>query len=235
MKTLTRLVALVLVAGSSILLVAPASAGNSTNGTATYTVTFVPTWNPATHPLEYPITHARGGFLTPMIGATHGPDYRIFQPGEKPTPGLEMLSEMGKHSPLDDEINRAIADGRAGSLIELSEGSDGPVHTAVTHSFSVDEDHPMVSLVGMIAPSPDWFYGVSAVRLSKGGRWLPQVTVDAFAWDSGGDSGTTYMAADADLMPKELTRSARTAHFTSNGKQVPVGQFVFKLVPSVEN
>lgn len=231
MKILGRMIVLGLVAATPLLL---AAAVPTPEGPVTYSVTFVPTWNPATHPLEYPITHAKGGLLTPMIGATHGSRYRIFEAGKRPTPGLEALSEMGKHDPLDAEIREAIARGGAGSLIELTEGAPGPVHAPVTYSFEVDSRHPLVSLVGMIAPSPDWFYGVSGVPLQKRGRWMPEVTVDAFAWDSGGDAGKTYLDEDRDIPSKEPTRSAMTAHFRRNGKPVPVGKFVFKMVPSLD-
>ena len=53
----------------------------------------------------------------------------------------------------------------------------------------------------------------------------------AYAWDSGGDGGTTYLAADDDLEPKRPTRRADTVHFMRDGQSCPVGRFVFKLVP----
>lgn len=213
------------------LLGSVAGADMESQGGAEYTVTFVPTWNPATHPADYPVSHARGGLLTPMIGATHPEGFAIFAPGEKPSAGLENLSETGSQEPLDAEIEDAVASGAAGSLIRLSMGSDGPVHAPVSHTFRIDESAPLVSLVGMIAPSPDWFYGVSGVRLYDKGRWLNQVTVDVFAWDSGGDAGTTYMAPDMDLERKQPTTYVETAHFKQSGELVPVGVFVFSRVP----
>jgi len=202
-----------------------------TGSMATYEVVFVPSWNPATHPDEYPITHAKKGLLTPMIGATHSAEYRLFAAGRKPTPGLERLSEMGKHEPLDTEIEAAVASGKAGSIIEVSEGSEGPVHAPVSFSFDIDPRYPTVSLVGMIAPSPDWFYGVSTTLMSDG-RWVPSLIVPAYAWDSGGDAGSRYMAEDADLEPKQNTRLSDASVFVQHGKRIPVGVFVFKLVPS---
>lgn len=210
------------------------AAGHTADETAKYTVTFVPTWNPTTHPLEYPITHAKHGLLVPPIGATHGPEYALFAAGKKPTPGLERLSEMGKHDPLDAEIKQAIADGKAGSLIELTEGSEGPVHVPLSHSFDVQKQYPRVSIVGMIAPSPDWFYGVGNVGLLQEGKWVSAVTVEARVWDSGGDAGTTYMAEDVDLTPKQPTQLVDTPHFRHHGKEMPVGVFVFKRIPTAE-
>jgi len=200
--------------------------------TATYSVAFVPSWNPASHALEYPITHGKQGLVTPIIGATHANAYRLFEPGTQPTAGLEKLTETGMHSPLDAETKAAIVARTAGALIEFTEGSPGPVHAPVQMTFDIDHRRPQVSLVGMIAPSPDWFYGVSSVELLKDSRWVPSLVVTAYAWDSGGDAGTTYMAEDMDLEPKAKTRRADTDLFVRNGEKNPVGVFIFKRVPS---
>lgn len=210
-------------------------AGHGKAGTATYEVTFIPTWNPETHPVDYPLTHAKKGLLTPMVGATHGTKYEVVREGAMPTPGLEMLSEMGKQDGLAMEIEDAISAGLAGSLIRAEMGSPGPVHPAVSLQFDIDEAFPLVSLVGMIAPSPDWFYGVVDVDLGSKGEWLPQVTVTAYAWDSGGDAGMTYMAADQDLNPKEATRLSDAGNFLHDGARVPVGTFVFTRLPKTRS
>ncbi len=200
---------------------------------ATYRVVFVPSWNPTNHPTDYPFSHAKQGLLTPVIGATHGKDFKLFAAGMKPTPGLERLSEMGKHDPLDAEIRKSIQSGKASTLIEFADASPGPVHPPVSHTFHIEASQSMVSLAGMIAPSPDWFYGVSAVELRAGGKWAASMTVDAFAWDSGGDTGTTYMSEDADTMAKQATRLLDNDVFTRNGHRVPVGVFIFTRVPSM--
>lgn len=234
---MSRIIPITLFAASfaAAVLAGPPSEEKSTDPTladATYTVVFVPGWNPESHPDSYPITHAKKGLLTPMIGATHDDDYRLFTEGRKPSPGLEMLSEMGKHNPLDDEIRTAISAGNVGSLIELSKGSAGPVHAPVSYSFAVTEQFSNVSLVGMIAPSPDWFYGVSAVKLFNDGAWVPSIVVEAYAWDSGGDAGTTYLADDRDLESKQTTRPSDASYFAPNGNKAPVGYFIFKRIPS---
>jgi hypothetical protein len=205
-----------------------------TAGSVRYEVEFVPIWNPATNPVEYPITHGKHGLLTPAIGATHGANYRIFTPGTLPTVGLEMLSERGKQTPLDSEIEAAIDEGNAGSVVRFTDGSPGPVHGSIKTTFEATASSPLVSIVGMIAPSPDWFYGVSSVRLLQGKRWVRSIVVEAYAWDSGGDGGSTYMAEDDDLNPKQATRQAMTSHFAPGGRAGPVGYFVFKQIPPAQ-
>lgn len=194
--------------------------------TAQYSVTFTRLWTDKTHPFEYPEAGVlTGPHFSGLIGATHGNDYAIFKEGTLPTPGLEKLSEEGKHSPLDQEIKDAIAAGKAGALFET-----GPIRDASkteTVSFAVSSKYPMVSAVAMIAPSPDWFAGVANVNLMEGGQWVSSKTVDLAAYDSGGDDGTTYKAPDKDNNPKKPTTTASAPHFVVNGSRPPVGRLTF--------
>jgi hypothetical protein len=169
-----------------------------------------------------------GPHFSGLIGASHGDGYAIFKEGMPPTPGLERLSEEGKHSPLDNEIRAAIKAGKAGALFET-----GPIRDAAkteTTKVRVTDKFPMVSAVAMIAPSPDWFAGVANVNLKEGGKWVGTKTVQLDPWDSGGDDGTTYKAPDKDTNPKKKTMKATTRHFVMNETKPPVGTLTFTLV-----
>jgi hypothetical protein len=194
--------------------------------TAQYSVTFTRLWTDKTHPFEYPEAGVlTGPHFSGLIGATHGDGYSIFKEGTPPTPGLEKLSEEGKHSPLDQEIKDAITAGKAGALFET-----GPIRDAAkteTVTFTVSSQFPMVSAVAMIAPSPDWFAGAANVNLMEGGQWVSSKSVDLSAYDSGGDDGTTYKAADKDNNPKKPTTTASAPHFVVNGSRPPGGRLVF--------
>ena len=228
---LTKLITATALMFSTALTATAASTPQDMGYQATYEVTFIPSWNPATHPMDYPLSHAKHGLLTPIIGATHNQAYTLFAKGQKPTPGLERLSEMGMHAPLDQEIQNAKRAGSVGALVRFEQPSPGPVHPTVRAMFQIDEAHPMVSLVGMIAPSPDWFYGVGSVSLRDGSAWVASRSVTVYAWDSGGDAGASYMAEDSDLASKEATKPLTHANFKHGGVRVPVGTFVFKRVP----
>ena len=194
--------------------------------TAQYSVTFTRLWTDKTHPFEYPEAGVlTGPHFSGLIGATHGDAYAIFKEGTLPTPGLEKLSEEGKHSPLDQEIKDAIAAGKAGALFETGPIRDASKTEMVT--FTVSSQFPMVSAVAMIAPSPDWFAGAANVNLMEGGQWVSTKTVDLSAYDSGGDDGTTYKASDMDNNPKKPTTMASDPHFVVNGNRPPVGRLVF--------
>jgi hypothetical protein len=195
-------------------------------GPAEYTVVVRSTWTRDNHPIEYPPASPNSGpHFSGVIGAAHNASYSIFAEGTPPTPGLERLSEQGKHDPLDAEINAATAAGTAGPLF-----STGPLRDfadSLVGTVQVDPAHPMVSFVMMVAPSPDWFTGGSSVSLLENGAWVGSKTVDLHAYDSGGDDGTTYKAPDKDTSPKKLTSKAATPHFVVNGVTVPVGSVTF--------
>jgi hypothetical protein len=165
-----------------------------------------------------------GPHFSGVIGASHNGQYALFANGQRPTPGLERLSEEGKHSPLDQEIKAAIAAGRAGALFET-----GPIKDfgeAARGTVRVTLSNPQVSAVAMIAPSPDWFAGVSNVSLVEGGRYVAEKTVELYAWDAGGDAGATYEAADQDLGAKQAAMLASSKHFGDK----PVARITFRRI-----
>ena len=200
----------------------PAAAPMPLAGPAKYRVEVTPLWTKDGFPLEYPAAKAH---FSGLIGTAHDSDYRIVRDGQPPSAGLERLSEMGKHDPLDAEINAAIA---AGDALALT--TSGPLKDftkTATAEVMVDDAHQWVTLVAMIAPSPDWFAAVVDVNLLENGAWVASKTVDAMAWDSGGDDGATYLAADKDTNPKKPTAANTSPHFLKDGKPMPVARVTF--------
>ena len=185
-------------------------------GPAEYTVIVKSLWTKANFPLDYPDDAHFSG----LIGASHNARYSIFAIGRKPTRGLERLSEEGKHSPLNDEIQTAIDAGNALMLFEtggLKNWQDSMVTTV-----QVDPAHPLISVVNMIAPSPDWFTGSANVNMLENGGWVKRRTLTLSAYDSGGDDGTSYKSPDRDTNPKKATTRNTNRHFLPHGKARPV-------------
>lgn len=193
-----------------------ARAGAAPKTGAVYRVIVKSTWTPATHPFEYP----NGAHFSGLIGASHNARYSIFAIGRRPTPGLERLSEEGKHSPLNDEIRAAI---NAGNALEMFEtGGLKNFKDSMVTTVHVDPTHHLISVVNMVAPSPDWFTGASSVDLVENGAWVASRTLRLPAYDAGGDDGKTYNAPDRDTNPKKPTTRAATRHFVRHGQPVPV-------------
>ncbi|HXM39282.1 MAG TPA: spondin domain-containing protein [Gemmatimonadales bacterium] len=193
-------------------------------GPAEYRIVVKSTWTPRTHPFEYP----SGAHFSGLIGASHNAKYTLFAVGRRPTPGLERLSEEGKHSPLDEEIDAAIS---AGNALEIfTTGSLKNFKDSLVTTVHVDRAHPMISVVNMIAPSPDWFTGAANVNLAENGGWVRSKTLTLPAYDSGGDDGKTYKAPDRNTNPKKPTTRAATRHFVVKGKVKPVATLVITRI-----
>jgi len=222
MKSVNRIT---LVAAAIATTFGAASMPASAETAADYEITVTGLWTADRFPLEYP----KAGLLTGphfsgVIGASHNGEFTLFRAGTQPTPGLEKLSEEGKHSPLDGEIKAAIVAGKAGALFESDPIKD--FGNSVTSRVHVTPAFPEVSAVAMIAPSPDWFAGVAGVSLMEGGAFISEKTVELYAYDSGGDAGATYTAADHDANPKQATTAASARHF--GGK--PVARITFRKI-----
>ena len=80
-------------------------------------------------------------------------------------------------------------------------GAFNPWKNEIT--VEADADHSYLGLITMIAPSPDWFTGASAIELydAAAGKWKDTIAYDARAYDAGTDSGATFTAADAPENP----------------------------------
>lgn len=185
---------------------------------ATYRVTFQATWSAGTHPTSFPPNPHFSG----LIGATHDGAAVFWEPGGLATTGIKNMAETGSKTALTAEVNAAIQAGSAARV--LSGGGINPAPGAANLSFEVDADHPLVTLVSMIAPSPDWFVGVHGLDLRPGGEWVESVTVDLFAYDAGTDSGPIYTSANQVTTPAATIGRITTAPFDN---QTALGTFTF--------
>jgi hypothetical protein len=165
--------------------------------TAHYTVTFVATWSAQTHPANFPSSAHFSG----LIGGTHNGSVSFWAPGQLATPGIEKMAEEGDKLTLQGEVQAAINAATAGEVI--SGGGISPSPGSVTQSFTIDLAHPLVTVVSMVAPTPDWFVGVHGLTLFENGDWVNQKSVVLLPYDSGTDDGTTYLSANLEASPHQ--------------------------------
>ncbi len=171
--------------------------------TARYRVTFNATWSATTHPTDFP----SGAHFSPLIGAVHNESVSFWADSAIASPGIEQMAETGGTGLLTREIRAAIPD-NALSVIN-GRGIGSPASTT-TSEIVVTLDHPLITLVTMIAPSPDWFVGVAGQSLqNEFGQWMDELTVVLYPYDSGTDDGSSYRSSNADSSPKQPIRSLR--------------------------
>ena len=160
------------------------------NETAVYHIIFDATWDPTGVPFPH---------FSPLVGATHNENTAFWQVGSLVSDGTEVMAETGGTSTLKSEI---AADPNADVTI-MGSGIGSPGSTTV-FSVTVDVDYPLLTLVTMIAPSPDWFVGVSDLSLVDGdGDWRDEVVVELRPYDAGTDSGQTFTSPNEDTVPPE--------------------------------
>ena len=160
-----------------------------------YEVEFVAEWSAANHPTSFP----PNPHFSPLIGATHTDVVSLWAPGGIATNGIEVMAETGSPAPLRNEVNAYIAVDLADQFINLGPIALSPDSRSGT--IEVDRAFPMLSLVTMIAPSPDWFVGIHDLDLRAGGVWLDEVVIDLEPYDSGTDAGVDYVSGNSDITP----------------------------------
>jgi hypothetical protein len=190
----------------------------SAEAQATYTARFDSTWSEETHPLYFPSTAHFSG----LIGGTHNGEVEFWREGELASTGIKDMSERGRKSPLDAEVQAAIAAGNAGQVISGPGIGLSPGTASV--SFTATREFPLVTLVSMIAPSPDWFVGVSGLSLFRDGRWVEELVVELQPYDAGTDSGAIYTSPDEVTVPFEPISHLTSGPF-ANG--LTLGTYTF--------
>lgn len=187
---------------------------NTETTTVSYKVIFNATWSEITHPNFFP----DGGHLSPMVTWSHSIENIVFKTGEEATGGIKLMAETGGTAPLRAEV---IELGNRGFIYDFEIGKriDAPNVQEVV--LTLTENKSLVSVVSMIAPSPDWFLSAHNVRLFENGNWIDNQTVDAVLYDSGTDSGEEFNAKDLVTTPKGTIQ--RFVGAPSN----PLGTFEF--------
>lgn len=197
---------------------------NAQQGIAVYEVTFASTWSAVTHPVNFP----SNPHFSPLIGGTHDPSTRFWMSGGLATPGIEQMAETGGTSILRAEIQAAINSGGAKGIVAGGGLSTSP--SSRTVRFTISASHPHFTIVSMLAPSPDWFVGLSGLNLLANGRWLDTAVVAAHLYDAGTDNGTTYTSANSNTNPKQKIALVTTTSGPFKGRSTRVGTFTVKRI-----
>ena len=184
------------------------------NNEALYTVRMRSGWSEQTHPQWHP----DGSHLSPLVAWSHRLKDTVFKEGGTASEGTEIMAETGATETLAKEIRAYTA---AGSILNSGIGkvffTPGESETQVKAA----KNAPYITVVSMIAPSPDWFITARNVILYENGKWLKRASAPAVLYDAGTDSGTTFTAEDKDTNPKQPIRKI------TNPPVIPIATFEF--------
>ncbi|MCY4263610.1 MAG: spondin domain-containing protein [Gammaproteobacteria bacterium] len=205
----------------SILLIMVHTNPAMAQSTATYRVNFEAKWTTAVTPGGIP----GSAHFTTLIGAVHNSQVSFWRSGETASPGIELMAELGGTSTLSREIEAA---GSNAHLTLQARVGGGPTPSN-NFEFTTTSNHPLVTLTSMVAPSPDWFIGISALSLQGSNGWLASRTVDLYPWDAGTENGTEFSLSNPPTSPQGVITSLRgSGKFTSQ----PIATLIFTLLSS---
>ncbi len=184
-----------------------------------YQVQFKGTWTTAS--LAQGVSIPSGAHFTTMVGAAHSSSVTFWESGGTATSGIESVAETGGTSTFRSEVNSAITAKTAREWINVGSGL---LTFTRTSSFDVSESFPLVTLISMVAPTPDWFVGVSNLSLHDGSDWVDRKEVDLFPYDAGTEDGSGFSLSNPNTNPRQTITSIRnTGKFSDNR----IAQLVF--------
>ncbi|MGD8306203.1 MAG: spondin domain-containing protein [Ignavibacteria bacterium] len=191
---------------------------------ARYRLTFNATWSAQTHPNDFPSNPHFSG----LIGITHNGNVSLFNAGQIATDGIKNMAELGSKDPLQDEIQNHISEGSGEVLI--SEGGVGTSPGDVSVEFNISSSHSFVTVVSMLAPSPDWFIAIEDINLYVNNEWIttPPIIVDIY--DAGTDDGPTFLSEDDPSIPRIPIAEITTAPLAVNNVVAPLGSITITRI-----
>ncbi len=109
------------------------------------------------------------------------------------SPGVQDVAEQGGETVFQNEILVQLGLGNASAPFGAP-GINSPGTQSLT--FTVNALRPQITMITMVACSPDWFTGTTGFDLLTNGRWRDGVRVPLYPFDAGTDSGPSYESPD---------------------------------------
>lgn len=164
---------------------------------AVYDITFTSVWNTNDHGIL-----PSGAHWSKLIGANHANENEFWQINMQASIGIKDVAERGNNIALQEEIETSINTNNAEQLLLMS--SVNMATGSVTfNDVEISKNYSLLTLVSMIAPSPDWFIGINSFNLRENNEWLNNATIDLFVYDAGTDSGIDYSSDNMKTTPQE--------------------------------
>ena len=209
---------------------------NSPSADATYEVTFTPNWTQDNFPTNFP----SNPHFSPLVGTTHNDQATFWETGQLASEGVKSVAETGNTTAITKEFDITKQAGTSEFFIRKPGGATGGTES-VTIQFDINKTHPLLTLVTMVAPSPDWFVGVRNLALFENGVWKetghPDLSIPLRIYDAGTDSGTTFSSGNQATSPREviarLASNPGDTDFTTEGTSAGInfiGSFTIKRI-----
>jgi hypothetical protein len=197
-------------------------------GHANYEVVFNSTWSKDSHPEDIP----DNPHLSNLFGVSHNNQVSFWEQGAPVSEGVKNIAERGSGYKLIKEAEWAIKIDHALDIFDGQEIKHSPGSSIV--QFQLTKEFPQVTLVNMLAPSPDWITGVSSLNLCENGKWVETKVIPAEVYDAGTDDGRTYTAEDKPRNEFEPVVLLRENDRSDYAKFPPVGTYHFTKIGVID-
>jgi len=165
-------------------------------GVKKYKVIMTYIWSSKTHPVDYP-SNAR---FSPLVVASHNKYYTMWAPRSFANRGIQEIAETGATIAM---INEVKSQANVYKYIQAPGTDDGTTTLTTMITARGKGYQTYLSSGTMLFPSPDWFTGFYNVNMCDNdtGKWLSSAEGLLIGWDSGTDSGKTFLAKNMKTSP----------------------------------
>lgn len=183
---------------------------------ATYNITFTNFWNETDHSIS--TTFPNDAHWSKLVGANHNSSVTFLEMNGNATLGIENIAEDGNNDQFKN--NEVIPNVNAEQYID-GDGltlSSGNIIEII--GLEVSAEYPLLTLVSMIAPSPDWMIAINGINLRNLGNtaWQNSIIIDLFPYDAGTEDGSTYSTSNSESIPKGTITSIQSVAPFNNEK-----------------
>ena len=204
---------------------------------ASYTVSFTSVWDTETNdPVNGNsiVALPNNAHWSDLVGATHNSSTKLLEMGSLASLGIKNVAEIGDNNEISNEVQGLINVGNADQYLQAGFDAFAPRTTATLTNIEVNEDFPFLSLVSMIAPSPDWMIAVDGINLRNGNTWVDEIVIPLFPYDAGTDSGMFYTSPNQVTTPSFEPISVLINEGPFNAKPIGTLTITFNQVLSVD-
>ena len=186
---------------------------------ASYQLTFTGLW---TNPQLAVPPSAHFTFFSGMV---HNNKASLWQEGQPSSPGIEAVAETGSQYPLFTEVDSMIAKKSAMAQINIP---PCPPNGFISRTVYCNSHFSYFSFASMIAPSPDWFIGVTNLNLYRNDQWLADTTIQLYVYDAGTEEGDVFAYNNPATLPQQpiqlLTSAKGTVLANGNPSLAPIAR-----------
>lgn len=135
-----------------------------------------------------------------IIGAAVNEQSRLWTRGQAASVGIEEVAEEGTTPGITAQIRLEIAANAAREITFVG----GPRNSgSVSGTVTFSDAHPALSFVTMVAPSPDWFVGLSRQSMKDAsGQWIASFDRQLPIYDAGTEEGDSFSTSGATTNPQ---------------------------------